>query len=84
MNSMRRRVSGVSANLPKTINRMPKATGMSEVGNLWPVRTKLAPPRRIRRIPKRTVIFAITNGCLRGHDYGRISLSGSLREAQIS
>jgi hypothetical protein len=33
---------------------------MSEVGNLLPVSTKLATPRMIRTIPKRTVIFAIS------------------------
>jgi len=35
----------------------------------------------MRRIPKKTVIFAITNGRLRGHKKGRHSASGFLREA---
>ena len=38
MNNMRRRLSGVSAMLPKVASSIPKATGISEVGNLWPVR----------------------------------------------
>jgi hypothetical protein len=57
---------------------------MSEVGALWPVRTKLAPPRRMRRIPKRTVSFAIKNKCLFGPENGRCLLTGPEYEAQIS
>src|SRR5580658_5392319 len=65
MNNIRRRGTGVSAMRPKVTSRIPKATGMSEVGNLWPVRRKLAPPRIMRRTPKRTVTFAIRGGRLR-------------------